>query len=414
MKKTAFLLVIALCLTLCGCPVEETPASPQPQSPTVKEVHITAGKIEPGMTAQDVFVEVTIDHQPVPCRVELTGFTSEGYYTMAANEPVPEDFLVRLDVFYSLPKGCTVDDINVTMDCDGGEYDGTGSISVDDNGCEEAWSYAFYGEPQEVSTIHPVNIRVLEFAPGMTVDAVKVEVTIDGELVDARIDMTEHSENGVREMENTEKIPEDSIVRLNIYYYLDHGVTLDDIEVTMDFPGAEYDGTGSLRDHEDGRVEAWSHAFYGTQEESQPQTPPQQETQPETPPQQEAHTHSWIEQTPEFEYVSCTADGVKTYVCSCGETKRETVPAPGHDLAEDSMTEPTCTEIGRKTMHCKRCGAGFITEYPAAGHSWSAWEQDTGRVHKRTCSVCGAEETANHNIPSGSVTCVDCGADIVN
>ena len=38
----------------------------------------------------------------------------------------------------------------------------------------------------------------------------------------------------------------------------------------------------------------------------------------------------------------------------------------------------------------------------------------TGLVHARTCSVCSTEEEANHNIPSGSVTCTDCGSDIIN
>ena len=58
--------------------------------------------------------------------------------------------------------------------------------------------------------------------------------------------------------------------------------------------------------------------------------------------------------------------------------------------------------------------AGFIVDLPAIGHIWSAWVKETGLVHKRTCSECGAEEEASHNIPSGSVTCTDCGADIIN
>ena len=35
-------------------------------------------------------------------------------------------------------------------------------------------------------------------------------------------------------------------------------------------------------------------------------------------------------------------------------------------------------------------------------------------VCKVTFIECGAEETENHNIPAGSVTCTDCGADIIN
>lgn len=402
MKRIAILLVIALCFTLFGCSETEAPATPQSQTPAAKEVHITAGKIEPGMTVKDILVEVTIDRQPVACRLELTGFTPDGYYIMAEDEPVPEDFLVRLDVYYSLPKGCDVDHIHVTMECDGGEYDGTGSVGNDDNGNVEAWSHAFYGKPQEENTIHPVNIRVLAFAPGMVVNDVKVEVTVDGKPVETRINMTEHSEDGMREMENTEKIPDKATVRLNIYYYLDQGITLDDIEVTMDFPDGEYDGTGSVGEHADGRVEAWSHAFYGRPEETE-QTPPD-----DTP----THTHSW--ENKKAGPISCTTDSVITYTCSCGETKQETVPAPGHDMKDDPILNPTCTEKGEQTKRCKRCSYVLVIEIPATGHTWSAWEKDTGSKHMRTCSVCHAVEKANHNIPSGSVTCTDCGADIIN
>ena len=282
MKKLSILLVIVLCFSLCGCPAEEqTPADSE-----MMEVHIHAGKIEPGMTAKDVFVEVTINKQPVACRVQLTGFTWDGYWEMAEDEPVLENSLVRLDVYYSLPKGCDVEQINVTMECDGGNYDGTGSVSNDDDGNVEAWSRAFYGK---------------------------------------------------------EPLP--------------------------------------------------------------PETEPQP-TQPE-------HTHTWVEQ-PGPSIIDCSLDRTKTYKCSCGETKSEKIPAPGHDLKDWNITPATCTKEGQKTTSCKRCNAGFTVDIPATGHIWSAWIKETGLVHKRTCSECGAEETANHNIPAGSVTCTDCGADIIN
>ena len=286
MKKLSILLVIALCFSLCGCPAEEqTPAASE-----MMEVHIHAGKIEPGMTAKDVFVEVTINKQPVACRVQLTGFTWDGYWEMAEDEPVPENSLVRLEVFYSLPKGCDVEQINVTMECDGGNYDGTGSVGNDDDGNIEAWSRAFYGK---------------------------------------------------------EPLP--------------------------------------------------------------PETEPVEQTQPTEAP----HTHTWVEQ-PGPGIVDCTLDGTKNFKCSCGETKSEIIPAPGHDLKAWSITPATCTKEGQKTTSCKRCSAGFTVELPAVGHIWSAWVNATGLLHKRTCSECGAEEEARHNIPSGSVTCTDCGADIIN
>lgn len=296
MKKLAILLVLALCLTLCGCPAtEDTPQTPG--QPVIKEVHITAGKIEPGMTAKDVLVEVTIDNQPVACRVQLTGFAADGYWEMAEDEPVPENFFVRLDVFYSLPKGYDVDQINVTMECDGGEYDGTGSISND----------------------------------------------------------------------------------------------------------------------AEGNIEAWSHAFYGT-EPVAPETPPSDEDpQPITPPQpQPQHTHSWTE-VPGPGIVDCTIPYAKNYKCSCGETKSETIPAPGHDTKDNvTIKKATCVETGSETYRCKRCSYVLVVEIPATGHTWSGWTHKTGLVHNRTCSTCGAEETQNHNIPAGDVICTDCGAAIIN
>ena len=287
MKRTfAIVIVLALCMSLCACPAleQEVPSG-------TPKVHITVGKVEPGMTAKDVFVEVTIDSQPVACRVQLTGFVWDGYWEMAADEPVPEPFAVRVDIFYSLPTGCDVEDVDITMDSDGGNYDGTGSISNDAQGNVEAWSRAFYGK---------------------------------------------------------EPLPP----------------------------------------------------------ETEPTETPTQPTQPD-------HTHTWVEQ-PGPSIIDCSLDRTKTYKCSCGETKTETIPAPGHDLKDWAVTPATCTTDGRKTTSCKRCNAGFTVDIPATGHIWSAWIKETGLVHKRTCSECGAEETANHNIPAGSVTCTDCGADIIN
>ena len=297
MKKIfTILLVMALALSLCACPaLEQEVPSGTPQ------VHITVGKVEPGMTAKDVFVEVTIDNQPVACRVQLTGFVWDGYWEMAEDEPVPEPFAVRVDIFYSLPTGCDVEDVDITMDSDGGNYDGTGSISNDDQGNVEAWSRAFYGK---------------------------------------------------------EPLPPE------------------------------------------------------TEPTETPTQPTEAPTQP-TESTQPDHTHTWVEQ-PGPSIIDCSLDRTKTFKCSCGETKTETIPAPGHDLKDWTVTPATCTKDGHKTTSCKRCNAGFTVDIPAIGHIWSAWIKETGLVHKRTCSECGAEETANHNIPAGSVTCTDCGADIIN
>lgn len=152
-----------------------------------------------------------------------------------------------------------------------------------------------------------------------------------------------------------------------------------------------------------------SYAFYG--EEPQPPADIPPETQPT---ENQPHVHEWVEKTDGFVYVSCTTDSKKTYTCSCGKTKEETVPAPGHDLREWSVSPATCTRGGTESTSCKRCGQGFLQDLPATGHDWSAWIKETGSKHKRTCNTCGSEEEADHNIPSGSVTCTDCGEVIIN
>jgi hypothetical protein len=121
----------------------------------------------------------------------------------------------------------------------------------------------------------------------------------------------------------------------------------------------------------------------------------------------------WVAKS-ESTSVSCTTDMVKTYACTCGEGKQETIPAPGHDMQDGAIYPPTCTDYGSQTMRCSRCSYAYVIEIPATGHTWSDWAYETGRVHKHTCSTCGAEETEDHKIPSGDVICTECGAAIIN
>ena len=77
---------------------------------------------------------------------------------------------------------------------------------------------------------------------------------------------------------------------------------------------------------------------------------------------------------------------------------------------EDDYTvdkEPTCTEDGSKSIHCKGCNAvRDATPIPATGHSFDAWVTVTSSTctdsgsEKRVCSVCGYAETRDVN-PSG-------------
>lgn len=123
----------------------------------------------------------------------------------------------------------------------------------------------------------------------------------------------------------------------------------------------------------------------------------------------QTHEHTfgeWTVVTP----ATCTADGSQTRACSCGYTETQTLPALGHQWSEWTHDEALSQSMGaawnRRT--CSRCGA---TETAAAGsepqtpsvedpheHSWSEWriEREPTASHAgseiRTCSICGLQE----------------------
>ena len=111
------------------------------------------------------------------------------------------------------------------------------------------------------------------------------------------------------------------------------------------------------------------------------------------------------------EDATCTADGTETATCEnegCKEkdTKIKAGSALGHDMVEEEIiTEPSCTEAGKKKMYCKRDGCDHTetVTIPATGHNW-----DAGVVTKEptyladgvktyTCQTC--KETKTEAIP---------------
>ena len=79
------------------------------------------------------------------------------------------------------------------------------------------------------------------------------------------------------------------------------------------------------------------------------------------------HTHAfgdWEKTTP----ATCTADGVETRTCACGETETRAIPATGHTFGEWTVTTPaTCTADGVETRSCA-CGETETRAIPATGH----------------------------------------------
>ena len=113
--------------------------------------------------------------------------------------------------------------------------------------------------------------------------------------------------------------------------------------------------------------------------------------------QTDSHTHAfgaWTVTTP----ATCTADGVETRSCACGETETRIIPATGHAFGAWTVTTPaTCTTDGVETRSCA-CGETETRIIPATGHAFGAWTVTTPAtcttdgVETRSCA-CGETET---------------------
>ena len=173
--------------------------------------------------------------------------------------------------------------------------------------------------------------------------------------------------------------------------------------------------------------------------EKQTEKPTEHPAQKPTEPATQAHTHNYtatITKQP-----TCTAEGVKTFRCSCGDSYTEAISAAGHVFgayvynndateaadgtetaactvcgAKDTRTAAgtkiahvhnytavvtkaaTCAEEGVKTYTCS-CGSSYTETVPVIAHSFGDYiynddattEKDGTRT--ATCSVCGKTDT---------------------
>lgn len=173
--------------------------------------------------------------------------------------------------------------------------------------------------------------------------------------------------------------------------------------------------------------------------EKQTEKPTEHPAQKPTEPATQAHTHSYTATV--TKQPTCTAEGVKTFRCSCGDSYTETISAAGHVFgayvynndateaadgtetaacticgAKDTRTAAgtkiahvhnytavvtkaaTCAEEGVKTYTCS-CGSSYTEAVPVIAHSFGDYiynddattEKDGTRT--ATCSVCGKTDT---------------------
>ncbi len=116
----------------------------------------------------------------------------------------------------------------------------------------------------------------------------------------------------------------------------------------------------------------------------------------------DVHTHSYTSSVTKA--ATCTAEGVRSFSCSCGEAYTETIPALGHSFnLYVSNSDATCGKDGTKTAKCDNgCGkTDTIAEVGSASgnHSFGDWVETKAPTYTsegtetRTCTVCGATET---------------------
>ena len=117
------------------------------------------------------------------------------------------------------------------------------------------------------------------------------------------------------------------------------------------------------------------------------------------------HTHEWSAWVT-TKNATCSAEGVKTRICSCGESETESIPATGnHKWGEWVETKaPTTTAVGEETRTCSTCNKTQTREIPAlvpgdCEHQWGDWVETKAPTaseageETRTCGLCGETQT---------------------
>lgn len=103
---------------------------------------------------------------------------------------------------------------------------------------------------------------------------------------------------------------------------------------------------------------------------------------------------------------TCTEPGEKTFTCSiCRKTtKKENVPATGHNYASAQTTDiaATCEKTGTESRHCQNENCTATTEQrsiAALGHNWKDNGDETA-----ICTRNGCKATHTHAWDSGTIT----------
>ena len=129
--------------------------------------------------------------------------------------------------------------------------------------------------------------------------------------------------------------------------------------------------------------------------EKQTEKPTEHPAQKPTEPAAQAHAHSYTATV--TKQPTCTAEGVKTFRCSCGDSYTETISAAGHIFgAYVYNNDATETADGTETAACTICGAKDTRT--AAGTK-------IAHVHNYTAAVTKAATCAEEGVTTYTCAC---------
>lgn len=129
--------------------------------------------------------------------------------------------------------------------------------------------------------------------------------------------------------------------------------------------------------------------------EKQTEKPTEHPAQKPTEPATQAHTHNYTATV--TKQPTCTAEGVKTFRCSCGDSYTETIPAAGHVFgAYVYNNNATEAADGTETAACTICGAKDTRT--AAGTK-------IAHVHNYTAAVTKAATCAEEGVTTCTCSC---------
>ena len=118
------------------------------------------------------------------------------------------------------------------------------------------------------------------------------------------------------------------------------------------------------------------------------------------------HVHAFGDWTVTKE-ATCTVDGTKERVCSCGEKEVLGIESLGHIKVVDPATAPTCIVEGKtEGEHCSTCGLVFVEQssIPVVDHTYDNEEDEK-------CNVCDfirdvdCKHTKTETLKAVSATC---------